>query len=43
MVMTVVGKVASLIGCSSPLDVVWGFSTRPKVGAANIVVGPAGG
>jgi hypothetical protein len=43
MVLPVVGQGASLVGCSSPLDVVWGFATRSGVGAAHIVVGPAGG
>jgi hypothetical protein len=43
MVLPVVGQVACLVGCSSPLDVVWGFATQPGVGAAHIVVGPAGG
>jgi len=43
MVLLGMGKVASLVGCSSPLDVVWCFATRSRVGAAHIVVGPARG
>jgi hypothetical protein len=43
MVLPVVGQGASLVGCSSPLDVVWGFATWPRLGASHIVVGPAGG
>jgi hypothetical protein len=43
MVQPVVGQGASLVGCSSPLDVVWDFSTRLGVGATHIVVGPARG
>jgi hypothetical protein len=42
MVLPVVGQCASLVGFSSPLDVVWGFATRSRVGTAHIVVGPAG-
>jgi hypothetical protein len=43
MVLPVVGQGASLVGCSSPLDVVWGFATCSGVGAAHIFVGPVGG
>jgi hypothetical protein len=42
MVLLVLGKVASLIGLSSPLDVVWGFARQSGVGAAHIFMGPAG-
>ena len=38
-----VGQGVSLIGCSSPLDVVWGFAKKPEVVVANTVVGPAEG
>ena len=43
MVLPMVGHGASLVGCSSPLDLVWGFATRLGVGAAHIVVGPTRG
>ena len=43
MVLPVVGQGASLVGCSSPLDVVWGFATWPGVGATHITVGSSEG
>jgi hypothetical protein len=39
MVLPVVGQVSSLVGCSSPLHVLWGFATRLGLGATHIVVG----
>jgi hypothetical protein len=39
----VVGQVESLVGCSSPLGVEWGFAARIGVVVAHIVVGPAKG
>jgi hypothetical protein len=41
MVLPMVGPVASLIACSSHLDVVWVFVTWPGVGVSHIFVGLA--